>query len=109
MNAYQRVMNRLQGKPVDKVPNLNILMAFAARYAGVSFDKFCGDHKYLVESNIKCCEDFGIDMLSTMSDPFRETYDFGASIKFPYDNLPLLKEPFIKEPLDIKKLKPFLP
>jgi len=109
MNAYQRVMNRVQGKPVDKVPNLNILMAFAARYAGISFDKFCRDYRYLVEANIKCCEDFGIDMLNTMSDPFRETYDFGANIVFPYDSLPLAKELFIKEPLDIIKLKSFLP
>lgn len=109
MNAYERVMNRLEGKPVDKVPNLNILMAFAARYAGISFDKFCQDYRYLVEANVKCCEDFGIDMLNTMSDPFRETFDLGASIEFPYDSLPLVKEPFIKEPSDIKKLKPFSP
>ncbi len=36
MTPYERVNNRLKGKPVDKVPNLSILMTFAAKYIGVS-------------------------------------------------------------------------
>ena len=109
MTPYERVHNRLLGLPVDKAPNLNILMAFAARFAGMSFDNFCTDYKYLVEANLKCNEYFGIDMLNTMSDPFRETYDFGAKIEFPYDNLPISKGHFLNEPSDISKLKLFDP
>ncbi|MDO8685049.1 MAG: uroporphyrinogen decarboxylase family protein [Clostridiales bacterium] len=109
MTPYERIHTQLQGKPVDKVPNLNILMAFAAEFINVSFDKFCLDYRYLVEANIKCNEYFGIDMLNTMSDAFRETYDFGAEIKFPYDNLPISKIHFIQGPEDIKKLKIFDP
>lgn len=109
MTPYQRVYNRLLGKPVDRAPNLNILMAFAAKYIDVSYDKFCTDYKYLAEANIKCNETFGIDMLSTMSDPFRETYDFGAKIEFPYNSLPVCKEHFIESPSELKKLKLFDP
>ena len=48
-------------------------------------------------------------MLSTMSDAFRETFDFGANIVFPNDNLPICNEHFIKEYKDISKLKLFNP
>lgn len=109
MTPYERVHNRLAGKPVDRAPNLNILMAFAAKYINASFDKYCLDYRYLVEANLKCNEYFGIDMLNTMSDAFRETYDFGAKIEFPYDSLPIATEHLIKEPSDVKKLKLFDP
>lgn len=109
MTPYERVHNRLEGKAVDRAPNLNILMAFAAKYIGASYDRFCLDHKYLVEANIKCNEYFGIDMLNTMSDAFRETYDFGAQIEFPYDNLPVCTRHFINGPADLKKMKLFDP
>lgn len=109
MNSFERVHNRLAGKPVDRAPNLNILMQFAAKYIDVSFDKFCLDYRYLVDANIRCNEYFGIDMLNTMSDAFRETYDFGAQIEFPHDSLPICKEHFLQEPGDIRKLKVFDP
>jgi uroporphyrinogen-III decarboxylase len=95
MNGYERVHRRLAGKTVDKVPNLNILMAFAAKYINVSFDKFCLDYQYLVEANLKANEHFGIDMLNTMSDAYRETYDFGADITFPDNKLPVCRRPYI--------------
>lgn len=109
MTSYERVHNRLQGKPVDRAPNLNILMAFASQFIVAGFDKFCLDYRVLVEANIKCNEYFGIDMLNTMSDAFRETYDFGAKIEFPHDSLPICREHFIKEPSDLMKLKLFDP
>ena len=109
MKPYDRIYNRLQGKPVDRAPNLNILMAFAARYIEVPLDKFCLDYKQLTRANIECNEVFGIDMLSTMSDPFRETADFGGDVSFPFDNIPLCKKHLIEEYTDIKKLKLFKP
>ncbi len=109
MTPYERVYNRLQGKPVDRAPNLNILMAFGAAYAGIAYDKYCQDFRYLVEANLKCNEYFGIDMLNTMSDPFREAYDFGAKIEFPPDALPISKKNLITDVKDIGKLKIFDP
>ncbi len=105
MTPCQRVMARLKGKPVDKIPNLNIIMTFAAKYIGVSYLKYVTDYRYLVEGNIKCCNDFGIDMLSAISDPSRELHDFGANIIFPPDGVPICKDYFLKERSDISKLK----
>jgi len=99
---------RLRGEKVDRIPNFNILMAFAAKFIGKPMDLFCADYRILVEGNLRCAEAFGIDILSTMSDAFRETADFGATIRFPYDSLPVV-EHFIACPGDVKKLKPFKP
>ena len=50
MTSYERLMNRLEGKPVDKLPNLNIVMALAARHIGATYREFCLDYRVLVES-----------------------------------------------------------
>lgn len=104
LNSLERVNNRIKGKPVDRVPNLNIIMQFAARYIGVNYGKYCTDYRYLVEANIKCCRDFGIDMLSVISDPFRETASFGTNITINFDDTPSCKDHLIKECADIKNL-----
>lgn len=105
MNSLERVINRLKGQPVDKVPNLNIIMQFAARHIGVPYGKYCTDHRYLVEGNIKCCRDFGIDMVSAISDPFRETASLGGNVAILEDNVPSCTDYLIKEYGDVKKLK----
>ncbi len=88
MNSYERVFKRLEGKEVDKIPNLNIIMTFAAKFIDVPYSKYVRDYRYLVEGNIKCCEEFGIDMVSAISDPCREGHDMGAKIKLPHDDVP---------------------
>ena len=101
MTPFERVFKRLEGKEVDKIPNLNIIMAFAAKYIDVPYSKYVTDYRYLVEGNLKCCEEFGIDMVSAISDPCREGADMGAEINIPYDDVPSFKNPLID---DYKKL-----
>lgn len=96
MTPKERVINRLNSKKVDKIPNFNIVMLFAARYANIPYGVFCSDYKALVEAQTKTAIDFGIDILSTMSDPFRETYDFGGPVRFVEDDLPLCNGPTFK-------------
>lgn len=104
MNPCERVFRRIEGKPVDKIPNLNIIMLFAAKYIGIPYKKYVTDYRYLVEGNIKCCDKFGIDMVSVISDPYRETFDYGANVVFPDDDVPICTEAMIKSYTDIKKI-----
>ncbi len=97
MTPYERVFKRLEGKEVDKIPNLNIIMAFAAKYIDVPYSKYVTDYRYLVEGNLKCCEEFDIDMVSAISDPCREGADLGAEINIPHDDVPSFKEPLIDD------------
>lgn len=105
LTQKERVMRRLEGSPVDKIPNLNIIMTFAAKYIGVPYKEYVTDFRKLVEGNIRCCNDFGIDMVSAISDPFRESSGFGANIVFPEDDVPKCTDFFLKEYSDIKRLK----
>jgi len=105
MTPKERVLKRINGEEVDKIPNLNIVMTFAAKYINIPYKTYVTDHRYLVEGNIKCCEEFGIDMVSAISDPFRETQGFGANIIFSEDDVPKCTDYLLKEYSDIKKLK----
>lgn len=105
MNSYERVMKRLNGEIVDKIPNMNIIMAFAAKNIDVLYSRYVTDYHCLVEANIKCCEQFGIDAVSAISDPTREAHSFGAQIAIPADGVPYCVEPLIKDYSNLYKLK----
>jgi uroporphyrinogen decarboxylase len=92
----QRVFERIAGRKVDKIPNLSMTSFFSAKYANIDFETFCCDYRALVASQSKTAIDFGIDILSTLSDPFRETYDFGAKVSFYKDSPPECNNPKLK-------------
>jgi uroporphyrinogen decarboxylase len=94
---------------VDRIPNLNILMFFAAKEIGVSYSEYCRDYRKLVKANIACMRKYGIDAVSAISDPMRESADMGMEIEFPEDGVPHEKDFLIKEKADILKVKPVLP
>ena len=105
MNSYQRFTNRMQGKPVDRAPNFNIMMQFAAHYINQPLSGYYNDYRVLCEANLAVREAFDLDIVQAISDPYRETADFGAEIEFPHDDLPLSKIPRLKEPEDLSGLK----
>ena len=72
MTPKERLMSRIKGERVDRLSNLNIIMQFSAKYSNVLYGKYCTDYGELVRCDIKCSEDFGLDILSVISDPFRE-------------------------------------
>ncbi len=109
MTPYERLYAMLEGKPVDRLPNLNIVMFFAARHINRPYGEFCTDYRVLVEGNIKTTVDFGIDALSTMSDPVRETADFGTELIYREDDLPYPKRVLLPELEDVTRLKLFDP
>lgn len=109
MNPYKRMSNRLSGDSVDRPPNFNIMMTFAARFIGQPLSRYYLDHRVLVEANLAVRERFELDIVQAISDPFRETSDFGADILFPKDDLPVCPAPLLSESLDLQKLKPPFP
>jgi len=104
MNAYTRMKRRLAGEPVDRPPNFDIFMTFAARRIGRPLRAYYLDHRVLVEANLHVIEEFQIDIAQAISDPYRECHDFGAVIDFPEDDLPLCRTPLLAETNDLTKL-----
>ena len=111
ITSYERLQAMMEGNAneLDRVPNLNIVMFFAAHYIKKPFGQFCADHRVLAEGNYRCVEKFGIDILSTMSDPFRETADFGTELIFPEDELPHPKQLLLPDIEDVENLQLFDP
>lgn len=88
MTPRERYDAVLSGRMPDVVPRIPILMQFAAEYIGSHYGEFASDHRVLVEANLRCAEDFGLDQVSTISDPYRETSAFGAEIRYHRDGVP---------------------
>ncbi len=78
----------IKGEEVDFVPRTPILMQFAAEFIGSDYACFASDFKSLVKSNEECAKYFGIDQLSCISDPYRETHGFGSRIEYMKDAPP---------------------
>jgi len=106
MNAFERYENRLKGDPVDRVPNFDILMTRAAHHIGQPLARYYLDHRVLVDANLAVLNDFHLDIVQAISDPYREAADFGLEVEFPDDGLPISRTPLIVEPDDLKKLNP---
>lgn len=89
MNGLQRTLSFLAGTPVDRRPFHPIIMRWAARYAGVKYRDFCLDYHAKAAAMIKCADDFGLDWVTVMSDPWAEAEAFGVTVDYPRDNLPV--------------------
>ena len=109
MTSLERLDARLAGKPVDKIPNMNIFMSIIAREAGASYAEYVNDYRKLVEGNLICVQKYGLDSVSAISDPMREAAAFGAKIVFPENGVPYAEEPLIDDSYDLSVLKRFNP
>jgi MtaA/CmuA family methyltransferase len=105
LNSYERVTNRLRGEPVDRPPNFDIMMTFAARYIGQPLSRYYQDYRVLGDANLAVQEGFDLDVVQTISDPYRETADFGAEIIFPENDLPICRQPLLADPAVLGRLK----
>ncbi len=105
MNKQQLYQDLLKGKKEkERVFFRPILMHFAARFNNTTYGRFASDYKTLVESNIRSMEFFDTDMVSLISDPYRETSAFGAPVKYIDEGVPRCLELIVKTVGDVKNL-----
>jgi MtaA/CmuA family methyltransferase len=105
LTSSERLQKRLRGEPVDRPPNFDILMTLAAHHIQQPLSHFYLDHRVLVDANLAVMEDFDLDIVQAISDPYREAADFGLEVEFPADGLPINRQPLLKEPQDLQHLK----
>ena len=109
MNSLERFTGRLRGLPVDRPPNVDIMMTFAAHHAGQRLREFYLDYHTLVDANLRVANDFALDIVQAISDPYREAADLGLVVEFPDDGLPVSREPLLTTPEDLHRLQPIRP
>lgn len=106
MTPYSRLMASLEGRPTDRLPNTCIVMTFAAQLIGVPYGQYVSRADVLAKGVYQCAQQFGLDVLSVISDPAREAAGFGAKVVIPEDDVPFVAEPLIKTWADLSALKP---
>lgn len=104
MNSLERYLATLEGKPVDHLARVPILMQFAAEHIGSHYGAFASDYRVLTEANIACAREFGMDQVSTISDPYRETQGYGAKIIYGRDMVPHCDRHPLEDDPDLTKL-----
>ena len=106
MNKKKLYQDLLEGiKEKERVFFRPILMHFAARFNNTTYGRFASDYKVLVESNIRAMEYFDTDMVSLISDPYRETSAFGAPVEYIDEGVPRCMEKIVKTIDDVINLK----
>ncbi len=103
MNGYERYVGVLEGRRVDFLPRTPILMQYAAEYIGSNYAEFASDYSTLVKANEVCAKGFGIDQVSCISDPYRETQGFGSAIEYVKDGVPRSTHP-LEDSKDLSSL-----
>ncbi|MFZ0302151.1 MAG: uroporphyrinogen decarboxylase family protein [Terracidiphilus sp.] len=88
----ERILAVLTGLQPDHLPCMPITMMFAADVLGVPYGQYVRDHKILAEAQVKTAEIFGLDYVSTISDPTREAGDLGTHIQWYEDRPPAIIE-----------------
>ncbi len=104
MTSTERLVARMRGQPVDRVPNMSLVMQFAADQIGQPLARYYQDYHVLCEANFKTVELYALDLVDAISDPFREAADYGATIVFPDDDLPMCAVSPLAQTADLKAL-----
>jgi MtaA/CmuA family methyltransferase len=91
MTGRERILAVLAGQKPDNLPCMPITMMFAADILRVNYRQYVGDHRILVDAQVKTAEMFGFDHVSAISDS-REAADFGARIQWYEDQPPAIIE-----------------
>ena len=105
LTPYERFKCRLAGESVDRTPNFDIMMTFAAHYVDQPLSSYYQGHRVLAEANLAVQKAFDLDILQVISDPYREAADFGLEVHFPHDDLPIAREPLLADPQSLQRLK----
>lgn len=107
MNSRERVFAFLDGRPVDRLPLMPVVMMFCADQIGVKYGQYVRDFQVLAEAQMRTAEKFDFDLVSTMSDPAREAFDCGARVEF-YDDQPaaiIESEALLADKTKLKQLR----
>jgi len=87
-SSRQLTLDFLDGRPVERPPFHPIVMRWAARHAGVRYRKFCTVPAEKCRAMLAAAEDFGLDWMTVLSDPYAEASAFGIRVEYPEDDLP---------------------
>lgn len=92
MTAKERVLAAAAGRPADHLACMPITMMFAADTAGIRYREYASNGEAMAHAQLLTAERYGLDYVSTISDPAREASDLGAAVEWFDDQPPAILE-----------------
>jgi uroporphyrinogen decarboxylase len=86
-------MNTIQGKPVDRVPVVAVLVSYGARFIGKSMRTLYSDVTSYVESQMAVQEAFGLDAVLSSFEYSAISEAFGGTVAWFENQTPNMKKP----------------
>lgn len=105
MTSWERFRALLAGQPTDRLLCMPILMIWAAKDAGVSYADYVRDYRVLGQCQLRLLELFPLDVAQLISDPYRETADLGAALRYYDDGPPRCLAPVLADKSHFAHLK----
>jgi MtaA/CmuA family methyltransferase len=107
MTPRERVLNLIQGKPVDRPPAMPITMMWSADLIGANYHDYATHAQIQAAGQCAAACQFGFDHVSVISDPCCEAADLGAEIFYPPDAPPAIIEEkaLLSDPGKLAKLR----
>lgn len=93
MTSYERVHALVEGRAIDHLPAMPIIMIWAAQRYGVSYAAYCRDYRVLTDCQLRLLDEFPLDVVQLISDPYRETADLGGELQYVEDGPPKCLKP----------------
>lgn len=104
MTSRLRYLAAVAGRPHDRVPVTPIFMAWAAHFVGRTYRAFYLDGDVLVEAQLAVTRAFGVDQVSVISDPWRESSAYGMECDYPPEGVGVPRQKLFRSAGDVARL-----
>lgn len=107
MKPIERVALALQNKEADRVPVYPIVSGVTRKLVGASYKEWATNAEVTAKALIKATEDYGLDVICTLTDLSVEAEDFGQKLIYPEKEAahPDFDNHLIKDAKDYAKVK----
>ncbi|MCF8057591.1 MAG: uroporphyrinogen decarboxylase family protein [Desulfocapsa sp.] len=109
MTPKDRIGSLLQGKPIDRVPCVPVLLNQCARAAGFTVKEMTLDGEKFGKANVETYKKYGHDMICLLDATATTAEAAGTKLCFPDENAAYVETPVVQSKEDVKKLRPLDP
>ncbi|MGQ9720564.1 MAG: uroporphyrinogen decarboxylase family protein [Candidatus Jordarchaeum sp.] len=105
MSHFERMFSAIVDEPVDRLPAFPMVCGLSRRLVGATHREYSTDAKVAANSLLAAQKKFDMDVIPLLIDLSVTAGDFGAKVRFPEENTPMVEEFLIKSVEDYEKLE----
>nr|MDO8082160.1 uroporphyrinogen decarboxylase family protein [Candidatus Freyarchaeota archaeon] len=102
---FERMFASIFDEPVDRLPAFPMVCGLSRRLVGATHREFSTDPRVAANSLLAAQREFDMGCVPLLTDLSVAAGDFGARVRFPEENTPMVEEPLIKSVEDYEKLE----